>query len=312
MIMKFVYLFTILMLLTSCNAPTSSATQKEEVKQTNPPVFKMIDIPGILTNSNERAEYLVKNYWNKFDFSDTTFLSYPDVIEQAFVDYIDVFPYAKKEVVAASLKKMMENAGVEKKMFTHFFDLYEKYLYDPNSPMRNEEFFIPVLEAAIASPALDETSKIRPQSLLELAQKNREGTRANDFTFTLANGQQQSLYKQNAEYILLYFYNPGCPACEETSGKMKTSPLITHLTDSKRLKIIAVYPDEDLEEWEKHLSEIPTGTGWITGYDQDVYIKNEEVYDLKAIPTLYLLDKNKQVLLKDPIFEQIEAFLSNK
>lgn len=312
MIMKSVYVFATVMLLTSCNASTSSATQKEEVQQTNPPVFQMIDIPSILTSPEERAEYLVKNYWSKFNFSDTTYLSYPDVIEQAFVNYIDILPHAKPEVATASLRKTMENAGAEKGMFSHFFELYEKYLYDPNSPMRNEEFFIPVLEAAIASPALDETNKIRPQSLLDLAQKNRVGTAAHDFTFTLENGQQQSLYKQNAEYTLIYFYNPGCPACEETSGKMKISPIISNLTNSKRLKIVAVYPDEELDEWKKHLSSIPSNSGWINGYDQDVYLKNEEIYDLKAIPTLYLLDKSKKVLLKDAAFEQIEAFLSNR
>lgn len=300
-------------LLMSCNASTSSSSvQKEKVKQDNPPVFQMTEIPSILTNPEERAEYLVKNYWSKFNFSDTTIFIYPDVLEQAFVDYIDILPHTRTEVAAASLKKTMEKAGVEKKMFTHFFELYEKYLYDPNSPMRNEEFFIPVLEAVISSPVLDDTNKIRPKNLLQLALKNRPGTAAHDFIFTLENGQKQSLYQQNAEYILIYFYNPGCPACEETSGKMKKSPLISKLTSSKRLKIIAVYPDEDLTEWKKHLNSIPTGAGWVNGYDQDVYIKNEEVYDLKAIPTLYLLNKNKQVILKDAIFEQIEAYLSTK
>lgn len=311
--MKWTYIFAMSMFLVSCNASTSSSSvQKEEEKQVNPPVFQMAEIPSILTSPGERAEYLVKNYWSKFDFSDTTFLAYPDVMEQAFVDYIDILPHTKAEVAAASLKKTMEQAGVEKKMFTNFFELYEKYLYDPNSPMRNEEFFIPVLEAVIASPVLDETNKIRPKSLLQLALKNRPGTAAHDFTFTLENGQKQSLYKQNADYILVYFYNPGCPACEETSEKMKASPLINKLTSSKKLKIVAVYPDEDLTAWKKNLANIPAKAGWINGYDQDVYLKNEEVYDLKAIPTLYLLDKNKQVLLKDAVLEQIEAYLSTK
>lgn len=312
MIMKFVYVFALMMLCASCNASNSSATQNEEVQQTNRPVFQMIDIPSILTSPDERAEYLVKNYWNKFNFSDTTNLAYPDAIEQPFVDYIDILPHTTLEVASAALRSTMDKAGAEKKVFAHFFELFEKYLYDPNSPMRNEEFFIPILESAIASPTLDDTDKIRPQSLLQLAQKNRLGTLAHDFTFTLENGQKQSLYQQKAEYILVYFYNPGCPACEETSGKMKTSPLIANLTNSKNLKIVAIYPDEDLTEWKKYLNNIPKNAGWVSGYDQDVYLKNEEIYDLKAIPTLYLLDKDKKVVLKDAAIEEIEAFLSTK
>ena len=38
-------------------------------------------------------------------------------------------------------------------------------------------------------------------------------------------------------------------------------------------------------------------------------IKEEQVYDLKAIPTLYLLDKDKTVLLKDATAPAIEAYL---
>ena len=49
---------------------------------------------------------------------------------------------------------------------------------------KRQEFYIPVLEAMIASPVLDETEKIRPQARLKLAQKNRIGTKALDFTYT--------------------------------------------------------------------------------------------------------------------------------
>ena len=51
--------------------------------------------------------------------------------------------------------------------------------------MRNEEFYIPVLEAMAASPVLEEIEKVRPKARLELAQKNRIGTKAINFTYTL-------------------------------------------------------------------------------------------------------------------------------
>lgn len=90
--------------------------------------------------------------------------------------------------------------------------------------MRNEEFYIPVLEAMIASPVLNETEKIRPQARLKLAQKNRIGTKALNFTYTLASGAQGSLYQLKAEYLLLFINNPGCQACTETIEGLKTLP----------------------------------------------------------------------------------------
>ena len=51
--------------------------------------------------------------------------------------------------------------------------------------------------------------------------------------------------------------------------------------------------------------------GWMVGMDREV-VKNEALYDLKAMPSLYLLDGNKQVLLKDAPYEAIRQALSFK
>ena len=40
------------------------------------------------------------------------------------------------------------------------------------------------------------------------------------------------------------------------------------------------------------------------------FFRIEQVYDLKAMPTLYLLDAEKRVILKDASFEQVEERLS--
>ena len=38
---------------------------------------------------------------------------------------------------------------------------------------------------------------------------------------------------------------------------------------------------------------------WIIAYDAGARISKEELYDLKAIPSMYLLDRDKRVLAKD-------------
>jgi hypothetical protein len=50
--------------------------------------------------------------------------------------------------------------------------------------------------------------------------------------------------------------------------------------------------------------------GDIDGYDEGQRLTREQVYDLKAIPALYLLDAEKRVILKDASFEQVEERLS--
>lgn len=184
-------------------------------------------------------------------------------------------------------------------------------LSDPNSQLRNEELYIPLLEAVIASPFYDSTAKIRPRFQLEMALKNRVGYSAADFTYTLADGKRGTLYDVASPYTLVYINNPDCHACKEIKEMLGTSTVIANKLKAGQLKIVAIYPDEDLEIWRKHLTDTPAE--WINGYDAQLAIRKDELYDLRAIPSLYLLDGEKKVLLKDCMsVDLIESYLVNK
>ena len=74
------------------------------------------------------------------------------------------------------------------------------------------------------------------------------------------------------------------------------------------IAILTVYPDADIDEWRSHLPQMPAI--WIHSYDKETTITKQKLYDIKAIPTLYLLDKDKKVILKDTSIEAIEAFFA--
>ena len=299
--------FLFLILCTACGSRKASDNQAEDIKSDSTKIFALPVIPALLNTPESRADYLVRHYWENVDFADTTYLDHREVMEQAWVDYIDIMKLVPEETAISAIKQMYKDAGKKKKVFFFFTDLAEKYLYDPNSPMRNEELYIPVLDAMLESSVLDDTEKILPKGRRELAEQNRLGRQAEDFTYTLVSGKSGTLYGVKADYTLLFINNPGCHACEEGIKELKQAPAINKEFEAGNLKILSVYPDEDKEEWERHLSEVPKE--WINGYDKKLMIKEKNLYDLKAIPTLYLLDKNKKVLLKDAVVGQIEQYL---
>lgn len=270
------------------NAAADDAPQK---------IYEMPRIPAMISEPLEQAEFLAQHYWDSFDFTDTVNIDNPDYTEQAFTDYVQVLLNIPQETGDASIGTMFRKAQADKDMFLHFADLAEKYLYDPNSPFRDDEYYITVLESVLAYPALDEWERIRPQEQLRMALKNRVGTQAADFRYTLASGAAGTLYKIKSPYTLLFINNPGCPACRDTQAQIEDSEYLTQLIESGKLVVLAIYPDEDLAEWHKHASEVPAS--WINSYDKELKMKRDELYDLKAIPTLYLLDARKTVLLKD-------------
>ncbi len=302
--------FLFLILCTACGNRKASDNQAEDIKSDSTKIFALPVIPALLNTPESRADYLVRHYWENVDFADTTYLDHREVMEQAWVDYIDIMKLVPEETAISAIKQMYKDAGKKKKVFFFFTDLAEKYLYDPNSPMRNEELYIPVLDAMLESSVLDDTEKILPKGRRELAEQNRLGRQAEDFTYTLVSGKSGTLYGVKADYTLLFINNPGCHACEEGIKELKQAPAINKEFEAGNLKILSVYPDEDKEEWERHLSDFPKE--WINGYDKKLMIKEKNLYDLKAIPTLYLLDKNKKVLLKDAVVGQIEQYLQQR
>lgn len=198
--------------------------------------------------------------------------------------------------------------GDDSAAFRQLVDFLTPPLSDPNSQLRNDEYYIPLLEAQIASPYFDSLEKVKPRYRLEMALKNRVGHPATDFTYTLANGRRGTLYEVEAPYTLVYINNPDCNACEEMLARMKGSSVIEEQMKRGRLKIVAIYPDEDLAAWRKHLSEVPDT--WINGYDAELAFRRQELYDLRAIPSLYLLDRDKRVIFKDcTVVDWIEMYL---
>lgn len=286
-------------------AATTADTAQEPVaapETEHARTFPMPEAPAILQSVKETEEYLLLHYWEAASLSDTTWLGDADVLEEAFVRFIaaaQAFP--DRETSLQAVRNMMKalptaTAPDVTHLLTGFAD---KYLYDPNSPLRNEDMYIEVLRGQIDDPALDDLYKIAPRERLRMALKNRPGDRAADFGFATADGDG-TLYGIEADYTLLFFYNLGCPACAQVhaglEAVMSREPIAAMLRDG-RMKVLALYPDSDLSGWRDHSDEIPAG--WINAIDPRQAINNGSLYDLRAIPSLYLLDDKKTVILKD-------------
>lgn len=300
-------LFIILPATYSCKNKTPKEASTRAVLTDSIWKFQLPEIPTILTSSEQRLNFLVNHYWDNINIADTNFIHNDNDLEQAWANYCDLLNRVPLPTAQDAIKSTFTRMNGNKNILAVFQDLADKYLYDPNSPMREEEYYIPVLETLINTPTLDEVEKIRPRARLKLALKNRPGTIASDFVYTLKTGTRGRLHKISTDYTILFINNPGCHACAETIGQLRSAEVIEKLHKDSRLTILAIYPDEDLDEWKKHIKDFPED--WINGYDKEQTINNKELYDLKAIPTLYLLDENKVVLLKDATFSNIVDYL---
>ncbi|MDR2472594.1 MAG: DUF5106 domain-containing protein [Tannerella sp.] len=297
-----VNIFLAAFIIIGCTTKTETKKEPEKPKL---PAFERVTPPTMVTDPSQRAAYIIMHFWDKFPFADTMYCHAPDITERAFADFLTVFPYTTREKWSEGINKLMTSALASPVMYNFFFKTAEHYLYDPNSPMRNDEYFIPFLEHIVNLSSIKPESKIRPSELLKLAYKNRPGMKANNFTCTTITGSKTSLYGINTKYTILMFYNPGCHECQETMKMMKMTSQITDAVSAGKLRVLCVYTDHDMDLWKKYAKEVPSE--WLNAHCLDV--REQQVYDLKAIPTLYFLGADKTVILKDASVGNIRDFL---
>ena len=255
-------------------------------------------IPDTLRSVEQRAGYLSEHYWDNYNFADTLLLKSKEVTEQGFVNFIDILNrfnldnaskgVAHKDIaqkgitrkditqkgIACFTRKAFSNAAAKER----FENLIEHYFEDQLSPVRNDRVYLIFLEEMKNSPCFDETEKERIAFKIKITNKNLPGDIAINFKFKDESGKEHQLSDYKGQKVILYFYDPDCENCHEVSAWLKQQ---TIPADIKVLKMIA----------DNHISYM---------------------YSLKNMPTIFLLDKENKVILKDCTAQELIENISTK
>lgn len=255
-------------------------------------------IPDTLRSVEQRAGYLSEHYWDDYNFADTLLLKSKEVTEQGFVNFIDILnrfslDNASKDIAQKDItRKDITQKGISRKgisCFTRkafsnaaakerFENLIEHYFEDQQSPVRNDRVYLMFLKEMKNSPCFDETEKERIAFKIKTTNKNLPGDIAINFKFKDENGKEHQLSDYKNQKVILYFYDPDCENCHEVSAWLQTQ---TIPADIKVIKMIA----------DTHISH---------------------VYSLKNMPTIFLLDKENKVILKDCTAQELIEKISTK
>lgn len=312
---------------TEQRAPVAQAAEPGEVRH-----FPELSVPAVYgSNTPEAREYVLQHYWDAFFKSDgvTTpkaILGIPDEeVEQALANYINILQAMKllstpdepepfrnaQRGVRRMFSKLetKQQADTSAKTYLRFTEMVSKYLYDPNSPMRDEDFYLPFVEGMAASPCTKDNMRTAARFEASQCRKNGFGQVVPDFSYKDAAGNKGSLHAIHADYTMLFFSNPGCNSCKEIIDDIRSCLVISPMIQAKRLSIINIYIDEEVQLWRDYLHNYPSE--WINGYDYTFSLRSGGGYDIRAIPSLYLLDSHKRVLMKDAPTAKVLSYLQN-
>lgn len=303
-------LCSILIVMSCQHSARQNPRLSDSVGESSHSSFPFPEIPAMLTQPEERKAYLLEHYWDRFNFGDTTLVNNREVTEQGFVNQISLLAdgATPEKVIRESLKNWCSQFMPEAQARQVMMQLADDYLYNPNSPFYNEGLYGVYLETMLEVLPEEDARRSSFDFKLRLLRRNKVGDKATDFSYYLPDGQKKSLVATSTRgnRLLLVFYDPECESCHEILREMTADASLAEAVKAGRVTVLAVYTEGNQEAWRKGLADMPEG--WIIGTDRQK-VQEEALYDLKAMPSLYLLDGQKRVLLKDAPLGQIREVL---
>lgn len=251
-------------------------------------------VPDSLKTSAERADYLLLHFWDAMDFNDTAQLADTLLLEQSFSNFIYLLPRVSGlEAMEAAVGQLTRRAAANPEATRRISEIADDYLYAVESPFQSETLYKIYLQQLLKqNPA----GADRYRLILKEVQRNEPGTVAPDFKFGSTSLAQVA---SEGQYTMLVFYKNDCSDCASEIESLGRDAKLGALVADGIIKVVAVdTSDAD--------GLIPLPQGWVGAHTSAPV---EELYSIRRSPSIYLIDNNRKIVLKDKAYPVIAAKL---
>lgn len=270
--------------------------------------FPLPAIPDSIRQPNDRVRFMLDKYWTAVNWKSEMARKDTATMEQGMVNYLELLQHADSATVTNSFRSFLHSIPRDARgMGEYLIHLSSDYLFSPDSPVYNPQVYACTIDALIAENVPDETSRSRFLRHHEMIMKNRPGSKATDFNIVTRGGEKTSLKRLVNEFasnagpessVILFFYDPECENCETIEKRLAKSEKLNADIRTGKILFLAVDPfGTEKAEWEKHAADLPIN--WIVGFSPEGEVDAEELYMLRASPTVYILSPDLTVLAQD-------------
>lgn len=141
------------------------------------------------------------------------------------------------------------------------------------------------------------------------------GEMAPNFRIALNNGEEVSLDQLRGKYVLIDFWGSWCVPCR------KDNPKLVQLYDqfhgqqfdkANDFEIVSISLEKEKGEWEK--AKLTDGLDWKYQFADLNYMDSEtaKLYEVKAVPTKFLLNEKGIIVGIDQRVDEIADFLQKR
>lgn len=270
--------------------------------------ISMPEIPANYYNNPLKIqEFVMQHFFDNFPWEDPRIFNTP-VAEDKFKNYVDFVYQIDRPELDTFVVEALKASSINKTSHRLFFERLDKDLGYYMSNYKVEHTYIKMLKYILATSDLEEVRRTYYEYELSTINKNLDGSIATDFRFVDSNGDTSNLHSVQSEYILLFLHNPTCTTCREVRHRIANYEWLNKAIASGKLKVLTVYMEKDANIW-KHYLESEANPSYMHAWNFDHSIEENALYETRTIPYMFLLDKNKRVIRKNILYNEIEDYI---
>ena len=269
------------------------------------------DAPEGLTDKEKQRweyNYYTDHYFDNLDLSDERMLHTP-VLHQRVSNFIDEVLIQNPDTIIKEADRLMEMANGNEKV-KKYLTWYITYNAERSDIMGMDKVYVHMVDNYFGeekTPWVSDEVMNNLNNRADILRNLLIGKKAPNMLLEDTAGNNIPLHSIEAEYLAVYFWEPECGHCQRETPKLQQT--YQSLKD-EGLKVYSVnIKRKNPEKWKKYIRK--NELGWINVYDGNKWTNFQKLYDLRATPTIYLLDKNKKILAKGINSSQLKDIISN-
>ena len=257
------------------------------------------DFPELAEDDRKlkQFEYYRQHYFDNFDLSDPRVMRSGLIhtkIEHFLQKLSYQYPDSQSVAMDYLIRKMGNNSEAFQYYLVHFLNEAAR-----SKRMGMDAVYVHLIDNYYAKGLATWTEKEQLDKLLAQAETIRPlliGKTAPDLTFYKESGEAVSIHSIPAEYTVLFFWDPECGHCKKSTPAVVD--FYNHYKD-KGVEILAICTKtgQDISSCWSTIKERGMDI-WVNAADQYMRNRYKTVYDVKTTPQIYILDKDKKIIIK--------------
>ncbi len=258
-------------------------------------------------NPPKIQEFIMQHFFDNFPWNDPRIFNTP-VAENKFKEYVDFVYQIDRPELDTFVVEALKASSINATSHQLFFERLDKDLGYYMSNYKVEHTYIKMLQYILATTDLEKIRRTYYEYELSTINKNLNGSIAADFRFVNEKGDTSNLHSVQSEYTLLFLHNPTCSTCREVRRRIANYEWLNKAIASGRLNVLTVYMEKDEKVW-KHYLENEANPSYMHAWNFDTSIEDNKLYETRTIPYMFLLDKDKRVIKKNILYNEIEDYI---